>query len=170
MAERMSFNYGLEKTDACFKRKYRWLFKINEISAQGINALPPTKSGRPSLTFKSLEAQHLHETIYFPGKPDWKPVNLTLFDLKKNKHPIIEWINLYYKVDAGSVTLLTATNGFKKQGTLELYDGCGTVIEKWVFENMYPETAEFGELDHSDSAVIYVDLSLRYDRAYYEQV
>lgn len=170
MAEMMSFAYGLEKTDACFKRKYRWLLKIEGVSAKGINALPPTKSGRPSLTFKSIEAQHLHETIYFPGKPDWKPVNLTLFDLKKNNHPVLDWVKKYYEVSESAVNLLTATNGFKKQGELELYDGCGEIIEKWVFENMYPETIDFGELDHSDSAIVYVDLTLRYDRAYYVQV
>jgi hypothetical protein len=170
MAQRMSFDFGLDKTTACFKRKYRWLLKIDGVSAEGIDALPPTKAGRPSLTFKSMEAQHFHETIYFPGKPDWKPINLTLFDLKKNKHPVIEWINEYYEVNSSGVTLKTATNGFKKQGKLELYDGCGEIIEKWIFENMYPETIEFGELDHSDSNIIYVDISLRYDRAYYEPV
>ena len=90
--------------------------------------------------------------------------------MKKNKHPVIEWINEYYEVNSSGVKLKTATNGFKKQGKLELYDGCGEIIEKWIFENMYPETVEFGELDHSDSNIIYVDLSLRYDRAYYEPV
>jgi hypothetical protein len=54
MAQRMSFDFGLDKTTACFKRKYRWLLKIDGVSAEGIDALPPTKSGRPNLTFKSI--------------------------------------------------------------------------------------------------------------------
>jgi hypothetical protein len=170
MAQRMSFDYGLEKTTACFKRKYRWLMKIPGVSDEPIGALPPNKSARPSLAFKSMEAQHLHETIFFPGKPDWKPVTLTLFDIKKNKHPVMEWIKLMYEVDQSSVKFKYATDGFKKEGKLELYDGCGEIIERWIFENMYIENADFGELDYSDSSVDYVDLTIRYDRAYWEQV
>lgn len=170
MAQRMSFDYGLEKTTACFKRKYRWLMKIPDVSDEPIGALPPNKSARPSLAFKSMEAQHLHETIFFPGKPDWKPVTLTLFDIKKNKHPVMEWIKLMYEVDQSSVKFKYATDGFKKEGKLELYDGCGEIIERWIFENMYIENADFGELDYSDSSVVYVDLTIRYDRAYWEQI
>ena len=167
---KMSFDYGLDNADACFKRKYRWLMKIPSVSDEPINALPPNKSGRPSLTFKNMEAQHMHETIYFPGKPDWKPVNLTLFDIKKNDHPVIKWINLMYEVNNDSVKFKYATDGFKKEGKLELYDGCGEVIEKWTFENMYIENAEFGELDYGDSGILYVDLQIRYDRAFWEKV
>ena len=75
---------GLDDESTCFKRKFRWLFTIKDISAEGINALAPHKSARPTITFKEIEAQHLTETIYYPGKPDWKPVALTLYDLKKD--------------------------------------------------------------------------------------
>ena len=87
---------GLDDESTCFKRKFRWLFKIEDISAEGINALAPQKSARPTITFKEIEAQHLTETIYYPGKPDWKPVALTLYDIKKNKHPIFEWLKTLY--------------------------------------------------------------------------
>lgn len=75
-----------------------------------------------------------------------------------------------YEVDQSSVKFKYATDGFKKEGKLELYDGCGEVIERWIFENMYIESADFGDLDHSDSGVVYVDLTIRYDRAYWERV
>ena len=160
----MGFDFGLEKTDACFKRKHRWLLKIPDVSATGIDTLPPNKSARPSLSFKSLEAQHMQETIYFPAKGDWKPINLTLFDLKKNKNPVWEWIKLIYPAEDS----IGRGEDYKKDATLELYDGCGEVIEKWIFENVYIENAEFGDLDHGDASVIYMDITLRYDRAYFE--
>jgi len=164
MAQIMGFDFGLEKADACFKRKNRWLLKIPDVSATGVDTLPPTKSARPSLTYKTIEAQHMQETIYFPAKPEWKPITLTLFDLKKNENPIITWIKLIYPAEATK----GRGEGYKKDATLELYDGCGEVIEKWVFENTFIENVEFGELDHSDAGVIYIDLTLRYDRAYYD--
>lgn len=158
---KMSWDFGLEKTDACFKRKYRWLLKIPEISATGIDTLPPTKSARPSITFKTLEAQHMQETIYFPGKPDWKPLNLTLFDLRKNENPIWTWIKLTYPADASK----GRDPKYKKQGVLEMYDGCGNLVEQWELSNMFIESADFGDLDHSVSDVTYIDVTLRYDRA-----
>lgn len=162
----MSFDFGLESPSACFKRKYRWLLKIPEVSATGVDTLPPSKAGRPSISFKSMEAQHMIETINFPSKPEWKAINLTLFDLKKSKNPVIEWISKIYEVTQSSATYKVATNGFKKEATLELYDGCGEVIEKWVMENVYIESADFGDLDYTSSDVCMIDLSLKYDRAY----
>lgn len=158
---KMSWDFGLEKTDACFKRKYRWLLKIPEISATGIDTLPPTKSARPSITFKTLEAQHMQETIYFPGKPDWKPLNLTLFDLRKNENPIWTWIKLTYPAE----TSKGRDPKYKKQGQLEMYDGCGNLIEQWKLANMFIESVDFGDLDHSVSDIAYIDVTLRYDRA-----
>lgn len=180
MARNMGFDFGLESPNACFKRKNRWLFKIENVSAEGISSLPPLKAARPSLSFKEIEVQHVNETIYFPGKPEWKPVVLTLYDLKKNAlHPIFEWISMIYDTKSDSDPLLAGTqtnsiyrpscDGFKKpQATLELYDGCGILIERWVYESIWPQSVEFGDLDMSSSEVITCDLTLRYDRAYVE--
>lgn len=164
MGQIMGFDFGLEKADCCFKRKNRWLLKIPEVSATGIETLPPTKSARPSLNFKTVEAQHMQETIYFPAKGDWKPINLTLFDLKKNKNPVWEWIKLIYPAEDS----IGRGENYKKDATLELYDGCGNVIEMWIFENTFIENAEFSDLDHGDAAIMYMDITLRYDRAYFE--
>jgi hypothetical protein len=166
MGRPMGFDFGLESPNACFKRKNRWLFKIDGVSAQGVNSLPPSKGARPSVSFKEIEAQHVTETVYFPGRPEWKPITLTLYDLKNNiSHPVFEWIKLAYNPDKGEFN--PTLNNFKKpQGILELYDGCGEAIESWIFESIWPQSVEFGELDMSTSEVITCDLTIRYDRAY----
>lgn len=165
----MGFDFGLENPNACFKRKNRWLFKIDGISASdGVYSLPPSKSARPSVSFKEIEAQHITETVYFPGKPEWKPVTLVLYDLKKNVHPIFEWLADLY--DPRSTSEYNAScDGFKKsKAILELYDGCGSKIESWIFESIWPQNIEFGDLDMSSSDLITCELTLRYDRAYIE--
>ena len=168
---------GLDDESTCFKRKFRWLFKIEDISAKGINALAPHKSARPTITFKEIEAQHLTETIYYPGKPDWKPVALTLYDLKKNEHPIFEWLKKLY--DPGTdekdgtyvPSCLPGKESFKKHDAeLELYDGCGNVIEKWGFDHVWPNSIDFGDLDMASSDIVMCDLILRYDRAYLKKI
>lgn len=161
---RMGFDFGLESPNLCLMRKFRWLFFIPEISSWGTNALPPEKGARPSLSFKEIEAQHLNEIIYYPSKPDWKPITLTLYDLKKNKNPVFEWLKEKYDPYKG--TWKAAGNFKQPLAWLSMYDGCGNVQEQWYFENVWPNNLEWGELDMSDSSYVTVELTLRYDRAY----
>lgn len=174
MARSMGWDYGdgaLNSPDVCFKRKNRWLFKIPGVSADGgiihSPCLPPFKSGRPGLTFKEMDAQHMNETIYFPSKPEWKPINLSLYDIKKASNPVMNWIKKTYNVTSDGSYWTPSASGFKIDTCyLELYDGCGETIEQWVFKNVWPNSIEFGDLDMSTADVITIDLTLRYDRAY----
>lgn len=168
MPQAMGLGFGLGSESVCFKRKFRWLLKIDGISASGAQSLPPDKSARPSLTFKEIEVQHLNETVYFPGKPEWKPISLVLFDLKRNRNPVFDWLKKQYNPCNGR-WLPPTPNEFKKTARLELYDGCGNIMETWVFENAWPNALEWGDLDMSNSEYVTVDLTLRYDRAYIEE-
>lgn len=166
---KMGLDFGLESTEACFKRKHRWLLIIPDVSAEGINTLPPSRGARPNFSFKEMEAQHLNETVYFPAKPEWKPVSLSLYDIKKpgsTMHPVFEWIKEVYNPQQDS-RWVPSCDGFKKNtARLELYDGCGKTIEQWVFESIWPQAVEFGDLDMASSDIVTLELTLRYDRAY----
>lgn len=166
----MGFDFGMADYGTCFKRKNRWLFIIDGVSADNsLSCLPPSRGARPNISFKELEANHLTETIYYPGRPDWKPLTLILYDINRNdKHPIFEWLRLAADFDDnGKVTYKASCDGFKKPiATLELYSGCGDLMERWKYENIWPQSVEFGELDMSSSEVITCDVTLRYDRAY----
>ena len=162
----MGFDFGLADPNTCFKRKHRWLFKIEDVSANGINSLAPLKAARPTISFKEIEVQHLTETVYFPGKPEWKPITLTLYDRKSYLNPIFNWLSKIYDPSNGS-KYNPSCDGFKvQQASLEMYDGCGNVLETWVFESVWPQSIDFGDLDMSSSEVMTCDLTLRYDRAY----
>lgn len=153
--------------DICMMRKFRWLFFIDGVSGDGASALPPDKGARPSLSFKEMEVQHLNETIYFAGKPDWKPVQLTLFDLKLNKNPIFEWLKNQYEPCQDKGKWYVPKN-WKRTGRLEMYDGCGNVLERWIYRNVWPNNIEWGDLDMQNQDYVTVELTLRYDRAWAE--
>jgi hypothetical protein len=166
MAQLMGWGDSFGLRDACFKRKNRWLFQIPEVSAEGINALPPSKASRPSLSFKELSMEHLVETIYYPGKPEWKPVTLTLYDIYKSEHKLWEWLYSLYDLENNRYRYSV---GFKKErALLTLYDGQGLELENWFMEGVWPQSVEFGDLDMGDGAICTVDLTLRYDRAFYQ--
>lgn len=158
--------------DVCFKRKFRWMFNVTGCIGEEANMLPPDKGSRPSLNFKEIEAQHLNETIYFAGKPEWKPIQITLFDIKTNRNPAFQWLKKQYDPCNGAGTwkrpIIDPLNGWKRTAYLEMYDGCGGVIEKWVIENAWPNNIEWGDLDMSESAYTTVEFTLRYDRAWIE--
>ena len=166
---KMGLQFGLDKGQYC-KRSFRWLFAIPNVTpdsgtGEGANVLPPEKSARPNLGFKEMNAQHLIEEVFYPAKPDWKPINLTLYDLKKGNHPVFEWIREHYKPQPGILYPPNA-NAFIKECTLTLYNGCGDSVEQWIFEDAWPQNANFQVLDMNDSGIVTCDLTLRYARAY----
>lgn len=162
----MGFDMGdVSLADVCFKRKHRWLFIVDGVCGEGIDVLPPFKSARPNLSFKELEIQGVSETIYRPMKPEYKAINLVLYDIvTRGEHPVFRWLKQI--LDAKNGQFVPNTNGFYKQAELVTLNGCGDVIETWVYENIWPQTIEFGDLDMSTSDVVTCDLTLRYDRGY----
>lgn len=167
----MGLGFGLEKSTTTFKRKFRWLFNIPDISVEGVKALPPYKSARPNFGFKENEVQHLTETIFFPGKPEFKTFTLTLYDIRCDNNPVFDWIRgTLYDPESAKYNFIINGNGdefnFKKNATLTMLDGCGNCIEMWGFDNVWPQNVDFQELDMSSSDVMMVDLTIRYDRAF----
>ena len=160
----------LGKDSTVFKRKFRWLFDIEGVS-QGeggsLPALPPKSGARPNISFNEIKVEHLTETIYYPGKPDWQTIELVLYDVTEDckTNPVFEWLQLLYDPESGDYTPVVDA-GYKDTATLTLFDGCGSPIETWTFENAYPQRIDWGTLDMDESDIVTVDLTLRYDRAF----
>jgi hypothetical protein len=158
------------------KRKFRWLFDIENITLGNDTALPCIKAARPKLTFKEMQAEHLNETISYPSKPEWQPIQLSLYDRCINvQNPIFTWLKKQYNpVPTDDDELPGCSDwfpcidplSFKVCCTLKLLDGCGNKLEEWTLEHCYPQNIDWGDLDMSSSEIVTVDFSLRYDRAF----
>lgn len=180
---RMGLNFGLENPNTIYKRKHRWLFYFNDIASSGIGVLPPAKSARPTLSFKEIEVQHVNETIYYPGKPEWKTLNLALYDIVNpvngGTHPVMNWLMRLFDPQQAQYNFIINPSPspqagqaqqqpvyFKLDATVELYDPCGICIEKWYLDNAWPQQCDFQELDMASVDVLLADMTLRFDRAY----
>jgi hypothetical protein len=190
MSECRNMGLGnLGRKNTIFKRKFRWMFEVPDIVGEGINMYPPSAAARPKLTFNDFQVNHLVETITIPGRPIWNPITITVYDIvydnSSSKHPIYEWIlslygkapNFPYQFSGGSTGAANAAAGLSYMGThrfkkpyanITMYDGCGTELERWVLENVWPSEVDFGELDYSSSEVSTITMTLKYDRAYLE--
>lgn len=153
-------------------RPFRWLLKLEDVCVDGVNALPPSKSSRPSISFGESEAKHLTETFSYPTRPEWKPLNLTLYDVVKynpsggRQHPVFDWLLETY--DPQKDAKWKPATPTKKPAILEMYDGCGQIIESWVYENPWLQSVDFGALDMGNYEIMTVDLTIKYARAYLE--
>lgn len=171
----MGLGFGLDKASSIPKQKHRWLVFFPDISSQGIGILPPAKSARPSMSFKEIEIQHVTETIFYPGKPEWKTITLALYDIcseynPKGEHPVMNWLKRLFNPEEAEYKFIIDeaedTNNFKLECVVELYDACGNCMEKWRLNNVWPQAVDFQDLDMSSSEVLMAEMTLRYDRAY----
>ncbi len=166
---KMGLQFGLQGNSKLCKRQFRWLFSIPEVAADetpGANALPPESSARPNLSFKEMDVNHLIEDVYYPCKPDWKPIQITLYDLQLGTHPVFKWVKENcYDPEQGKYYEATSRK-LIKECILTLYNGCGEKVERWIYEDAWPQSVNFQSLDMNNSGVVKCDITLRYARAY----
>lgn len=156
------------------KRKFRWMFTIAPYIGKEASMLPPHKGARPNVSFKEYSAEHLNETIYFPGKVEWSTLDISLYDVMSGKNVIFDWMKKIYgpAPDDGYYGPALGEDGlenFKIDAILTLYNGCGCAIEEWTYKNAFPIKIDWGDLDMTNSEVCMIDLTLRFDRAFYRK-
>lgn len=173
MAECMGFfrpEWGGDGNVGTAKRRFRWLFNIENITLGDNTALPCLKASRPKLNFREMQAEHLNETISYPSKPEWQPISLSLYDrCIATQNPIFTWLRQQYDpTPMGCSAWYPCIDplSFKPCCTLQLLDGCGNTLEVWTLEHCYPQSIDWGELDMNNQEFVTVDFSLRYDRAF----
>lgn len=175
MAECMGFfrpEWGMTGGPGTAKRKFRWLFNIENITSGAVDAnpLPCIKAARPKLNFREMQAEHMNEVIYYPSKPEWQPIQLSLYDrCISTQNPIFTWLKQQYDptpARCSSWYPCIDPLSFKPCCSLLLLDGCGNVLESWILEHCYPQNIDWGDLDMSSSDFVTVDFTLRYDRAF----
>jgi len=60
------------------KRQNRWVVQFDGI--YNGNMYFATKVGRPSIEVTSKQHKYLNHTFNYPGRPEWKPITLTMVD------------------------------------------------------------------------------------------
>lgn len=176
MARSMGLDFGLNGDGRMCKRRFRYLFKVDDVIADDNNSartLPPIQGARPNLSFKEMNVNHLIEDVYYPAKPDWKPVNFTLYDLKLDNNPVWDWIVSFYNPERGELMAPnqddSPNTGFIRKASLDLFNGCGEKVESWVYEDAWPQSINFQSLDMGSNEIVTIDLTIRYVRAYVEE-
>lgn len=164
---------GIPFNGVTFKKKNRWEFSVIDlIDMENFTSpvLPPNTAARPSLTFKEIQIEHLVETISIPGKPEWGVLDVSLYDIQCKENPLFKWLKRLYDPFAGKYNTLVGRSyktSYKiSTAQLRMLNGCGEVLEIWVYEGLWVQKIDWGQLEMSSGDIVMVDISFKYDRAY----
>lgn len=155
-----------------FKRKFRWTFSIQGFCNNAKNTIPENfvkVAARPGLDIEEVEVNFLNAKMWLPGKGTWNTITVTYYDAAYTElQNLYNWLATVYNF-ADPVNL---TQGEKRDwngtGVLNMYDGCGTLLETWQLLNVFPKAVEFGDLSYEDSAIAEIELTLRYSNVKYQ--
>lgn len=159
--------------DIIHKRKFRWVFQIAFCNFQRI--VPPyfvKTASRPDLTIEETEINFLNEKTWIPGKPAWESITVTYYDVASSANiELWSWIATIYDITDPTCRWMNAKRqDYAGQGYLGMLDGCGSIVEQWLFNDMWPTSIKFGDLDYSSSDVCEIEISLRYSSVQYKNL
>ena len=141
------------------KTKNRFIMYI-----EGIPAYTIKTAGRPQIQFEDITLDHINVKRYVKGKGEWQTLDITLYDpiVPSAAQAVMEWVRLHHE----SVTGRDGYSDFyKKNITFNMLGPVGDVIEEWQLVGAFINTANFGDVDWSDSNPVEISLTLRYDYA-----
>lgn len=147
-------------------------------------------AARPNITIEETEINFLNQKMSIPGKATWETITVTYYDVGGGgaagvqSSALLSWLATVYNFTKGGnannvIPFAQSSrlggignggfsNGYAAKGTLNLYDGCGDIMETWTLENCWPQAINFGELDYSSSEEATIELTIRYSNAIYE--
>lgn len=171
---------NLASGNVVFKRKYRWTMELDtHCDYQSIPEYFVKVANRPQITIEETEINFLHGKFWIPGKATWEALTITFYDvadLGQANNSLFGWLATTYNfTDSVGLHQSTlrgpnydqASGGYGCDGSLKLYDGCGTALEEWRLHGMWPQSINFGELDYSSSEECTIEVTTRYDSAEY---
>jgi len=178
MAQPMGIG-ALGFNNTIFKRKFRYTFTITGICGNQGAFVPKSyvkTAARPNLAIEETEINFLNAKMFIPGKATWETITVTYIDAVNPSNigsfkPLWDWMaSLYDFTDPINLKMGSMRRDYSATGILDMYDGCGTLIETWQLNNMWPTAIDFGELDYSSSEECTIALTLRYSDVKYTPV
>ena len=172
MADRKPMGIGvIGQPDIVFKRKFRWTFEIFGFCGNENNQIPEhfvKLASRPNLSIEETEINHLNAKTWIPGKASWETITVTYIDVAHEEMTTLwNWLATVYDFTDPIQLRQGNKRNWDATGVLNLYDGCGTLLEGWQMQHAWPTAINFGEMDYSSSEEATIELTLRYSDVKY---
>jgi hypothetical protein len=141
------------------KVKSRFIMYIEGIPAFMVHA-----GSRPTIAFEDITLDHINIKRKIHGKAEWQDITITLYDpiVPSAAQAVMEWVRLSHESVTGREGY---ADMYKKDITINTLGPPGDIVEEWILKGAYVKQAQFGDMSWSESAVIDVQLTIRYDYA-----
>jgi hypothetical protein len=162
-----------------FKRKFRWGLRIDTCRGSVDEELVKLAS-RPNISIEETEINMKNAKTWIPGKASWETITVTYYDLAGDTSVLrlYDWLATVYDFTSGIRGQLNMVDhkgsgqagngsGYAGKATLNLYNGCGGILETWELKDAWPQAINFGDLDYSSSEEVTVELTIRYSDVSY---
>jgi hypothetical protein len=158
------------------KRAYRFLLSVVG-QDNSIKQFLIKKVSKPSFTITESEHKYLNHTFYYPGKLTWNEVTFTIVDVidpvdnaSAAVMRMLEQSGYQIPISNGVLSTVSKEKSVTAMGqiTIRQIDSEGRNVEGWRLHNAWIKDVKFGELDYSSEEMLNVDVTVRYDNAYYE--
>lgn len=159
-----------------FKRKFRYTFEVFNVCGQSANNIPASyvkTASRPTIAVEETEINFLNAKMFIPGKATWETITVTYIDAADLQNPSImqplwNWLaSVYAFYDPVRLHMGSIARDYSATGIITMYDGCGTALERWQLNRLWPTNINFGELDYASSDEATIELTLRYSDVIY---
>jgi len=153
------------------KRKFRFTVQID--TPLGTVPIHFVKiSARPQLEIEETEINFRNAVTWIPGKGKWQPLTLTYYDVANTNlmKPLWDWLASIYDFVNPQNLFQTEKAGWSSIVIIQMFDGCGSPLERWELREAWPTSINFGDLDYGVSEDATIELTLRYSQARYTGV
>jgi len=160
------------RPDMTFKRKFRFTFEIQGFCGNEKNLIPEsfvTVASRPNLEIEETQIDHLNARTWIPGKASWQTMSVTYMDVAhEEQRSLWNWLATMYDFTDPVNLSQGEKRDWDATGILNMYDGCGTLLEGWELHHLWPTAINFGDLDYSVSDIANIELTLRFSDVRYK--
>jgi hypothetical protein len=142
------------------KKKHQFIMVI-----QGIPAYLIKTSAKPEIDNGEVTLDHINVQRYVKGKSKWNALDITLYDpiVPSAAQAVMEWVRLHHESATGRDGY---SSFYKKEIRLRQLSPLGEIIEEWILNGAYIQSAKFGDVDWSAEDPVEISMTLRYDWAF----
>ena len=167
MAEKKNMGIGvLGQPDIDFKRKARFTFEIIGFCNNEKNVVPEhfvKASARPSWSTEPIELNHLNGKTWLSGKVTLNTITVTYYDATSAQMgPLYNWLATIYDFTDPVGLRMGSKRDWDATGILNMFDGCGTLLEQWELRHMFAEEVNFGDVAYEANEMAEIELTLRF--------
>ena len=157
--------------DITLKRKFRFTFEITGFCGNEKNRVPEyfvKVASRPNLDIEETEINFLNAKTWVPGKASWQTITVSYNDVAHEEmRSLYNWLATIYDFTDPVKLPMGNKRDWDATGVLNMYDGCGMLLEQWQLHHLWPTSIDFGDLDYQSSDISEIQLTLRFSDVRY---